>query len=450
MLWRETHDEERGISVTAHRAIFSPWLSAGTFVLYKELVRTPSERHTTAEQSEVIVEGAKLVVISPLKAVLRPNGKILLTRKFVDGMVLYRELWKGPVVLVCEPGTMVSDNLDNMEFDPDAQPFQTICAEITQNRLRELLTPNSIVLTSAGGKFNDISQICCEMGVPCVYITEYSLLTRLQIAKQSRRSILRRAGHWWRATREERSVIRALRIANGVQCNGTPTYMAYKALTPLPHLFFDSRVDQDMLATGAEVSARLAHMKRHGILRLVFSGRLNLMKGVHHLPLVADRLRHLGVPFEMSICGDGEYICELRRHVASLNLGDKVSIRGALDFKTELLPFVKKETDLFVCCHPQGDPSCTYLETMACGVPIIGYSNEALEGIVQLSGAGWTIAVWQPKDLAERIATIYRDLTALEVAAQRSLAFAREHSFGTTFSGRIDHLNLVYRRARSS
>ena len=393
------------------------------------------------------MDGINLIVISPLRGVLRHNGKILLTRKFFDGMALYREFWKGPIIHVCEPGDQASDNLDNMEVDLEAGPFRTACMELTDDNLAPLLKSPSLVLASVGEQFNRISRLCQNAGVPCVYITEYSLQTRLQIVKEYQPDVVRGA---WRSMREiwqERAQVRALRIANGVQCNGTPTYLAYKPLTPLPHLFFDTRIEETMLARPSDVSGRLARLEDDRILRLVFSGRLKLMKGVDDLPLVADHLRRLAVPFQMFICGEGEYLDQLRRDVATLNLGGHVDFRGTLDFKTELVPFVKSETDLFICCHRQGDPSCTYLETMACGVPIVGYNNEALQGVVQASRTGWTVPLGKSKDLAERIASIYRDLSALRTAAQRSLEFARDHTFEKTFRRRIEHLDLVFRRA---
>lgn len=39
-------------------------------------------------------------------------------------------------------------------------------------------------------------------------------------------------------------------------------------------------------------------------------------------------------------------------------------------------------------CHRQGDPSCTYLETYACGMPIVGYNNQAHQGILASNNAG--------------------------------------------------------------
>jgi len=394
-----------------------------------------------------MVEGMNLVVLSPLKGVLRPRGKIVLTTKFVDGMALYREFWKGPITLVCEPASEPSDNLDNIEVDCATAPFRTVCEPLTDELLVSLCPPNSLVLASVGQQFNTVSRLCQRIGIPCVYITEYSLRTRLQIIKEYQPTF---AHGWWRSWREwrqERAQIRAISLANGIQCNGTPTYLAYKSLNPLPHLFFDTRIEESMLATGNQISNRSARFATDPRVHLVFSGRIKLMKGADDLPKVAAHLKRLEVPFRMSICGDGEYMPQLRNDLLKMNLVDSVKLLGTLDFKTELVPFVTREADLFVCCHRQGDPSCTYLETMACGVPIIAYANEAFEGLARTSGTGWLVPVGQPTDMAERIAVLVRNPTLLADAAQRALTFARDHTFEKTFLRRIEHLDRVARAA---
>ena len=386
------------------------------------------------------MQNVNLIVMSPLKAVRRPNEKVLLTRKFVDGMALYRELWKGPTTLLCEPSEIESDNLDNIEISIEHGPFKTICKPFSDSGLSKLLSGPSVVMTGGGKVLSFVNAVCRRANVPCVYVTEYSLKTRLQIVKAERQSLLRRAVRSLRQIQQEVALRRAISLADGVQCNGTPTYSAYKSLTPRPLLFFDTRANEDMLTTPERISARSANLMERPI-HLVFSGRLKLMKGVNHLPLVADHLRKLGIRFKMSICGDGECLPQLQQDVRKFDLEDCVTFRGTLDFKTELLPFVADEADLFVCCHAQGDPSCTYLETMACGVPIIGYENEAFAGLVEVSGVGWLTPVNDPKALAAKIASLKpRDLT---IAANQSLSFARDHTFEKTFQRRIDHLDMV-------
>jgi colanic acid/amylovoran biosynthesis glycosyltransferase len=389
------------------------------------------------------VDGINLIVASPLKGVLRPNRKIILTTKFVDGLALYRELWKGPITLACEPAEHVSDNMDNVEVDLDTAPFRTICEPFADDSFARMLNPGSLVLASVGEPFNSLSRLCRKANIPCVYITEYSLPTRLQIVREEQQTPLH---GWWRSKlqrRQERSQVNALALADGVQCNGTPTFDAYRSLSPMPLLFFDNRIEESMLAPEHQVSRRMTQSGGDGRLRLVFSGRIKRMKGVDHLPEVAAHLKRLGVPFTMTICGEGEYWPQLQKDISRAGVADHISLKGTLDFKTELVPFVANETDLFVCCHRQGDPSCTYLETMACGVPIVGYGNEAFEGLARVSGTGWVAPVGQPIKLAERIADLERDRAALVRASHQALAFAREHTFEKTFRRRIEHLDSV-------
>ena len=54
---------------------------------------------------------------------------------------------------------------------------------------------------------------------------------------------------------------------------------------------------------------------------------------------------------------------ELRRRHATLRW-------GVVDFETELVPFTRQNADIFLGCHRQSDPSCTYLEAMGCGVAV--------------------------------------------------------------------------------
>ncbi|UCD75124.1 MAG: glycosyltransferase, partial [Phycisphaerales bacterium] len=238
----------------------------------------------------------------------------------------------------------------------------------------------------------------------------------------------------------ERRVRRALRHAAGVQCNGTPTYEAYRSLTPRPLLYFDSRVTESLLTSDADLQARGAELIDGAPLRLAFSGRLIPMKGADHLPKVAAELKRLGVPFRMDIFGDGDLAGDMKQQIAALGLADVVHMRGVLDFQSGLMPFVARNIDLFVCCHRQGDPSCTYLETMACGTPIVGYDNEAAAGIVRNAGVGWLSPPDDPGRLAAMIAELNEIRPLLIEAAEKARAFAARHTLDQTMQARVDHM----------
>lgn len=385
-----------------------------------------------------------LVVISPLKGFTLPSGKIMLTEKFVDGMKLYKELWDGPILHLCEPADQPSGNLDNIEVLAKNSNFDTICAPITDDMLRRSIPKRSLVLASVGEHFNSVSAICKELGVPCVYVTEYNLRTRHQIVKEYQRSFVH--GFWGtlKQTQQEVAQRRAIANASGVQCNGLPTYVEYKDLTPRPLLFFDSRTDSSMLANADNIARKSAELRQGRKLHLVFSGRINLMKGVDDLIRVARSLRGLlDDRFHMSICGDGEYASRLQKEITEEGPADLITMKGSLDFKTELVPFVTNEADIFVCCHRQGDPSCTYLETMACGVPVVGYDNDAWRELALFSKSGRATPLGNPSSLARAIADLYAAPDGIEAESRRSLDFAKEHTFEKTFERRIDHLREI-------
>jgi len=246
----------------------------------------------------------------------------------------------------------------------------------------------------------------------------------------------------WTYTQEKKQR-QAIAMADGLQCNGTPTYEEYKGVNRNPLFFFDTRISEDMLATEADIEMRNENRSQDMPLRLVFSGRLIKMKGADHLIEVARELKQLKVKFEMFISGVGELEEMMHQQIATNKLSDCVKMLGVPDFKTEFFPFVKQNIDLFVCCHRQGDPSCSYIETMSCGVPIVGYANEAFQGIAEMSGAGWVMPMNQPKQMAKKIAELSHNREAIKSMSFKSLKFAQQHTFEKTFKARVEHMQQV-------
>jgi hypothetical protein len=127
-----------------------------------------------------------------------------------------------------------------------------------------------------------------------------------------------------------------------------------------------------------------------------------------------------------------------------------MKLPGNLDFKTELTPLTKRQVDVFVRCHRQGDPSCTYLDVLGWGVPFVGYDNEAFRGVVRHSHTGWMVPMNQPERLAGQIAVLNTNRAAAVSAAYQALDLARQHTFERTFLARIEHLRACANRDTSS
>lgn len=379
------------------------------------------------------------------------EGSAVLTRKFVEGVREYSKHWPGSITVWIQKVDSQDNNLDHIEIHPSEQPFDLRWLSGTSiDRFWPAIRESDLVLAALVPKHVCLADQCGEARVPLTYITEYSVTTRRQIVRsETRNPLLRWRRELW-AIQCERKYRRAVKAATSVQCNGTPTFDAYKGINSHALLFFDTRVASGQLISSTDLDRRLAELAQQRPLRLAFSGRLIAMKGVDHLPIVARELLRLGVPFTMDICGGGDLEAQLRADIERMGLGAFVRLRGVLDFATELLPFISRQVDLFVCSHRQGDPSCTYLETYSCGVPIVGYSNEAFAGVVGASGVGgmdWVTPLDNPTALATKIAELNNKRGEIARAAETARAFAARHTFENTFRLRIAHMLETLRRA---
>ncbi len=384
-----------------------------------------------------------LLLLPSLTASTLARGQLRITRKFIEGVEKFRQFWPGSVKVLLEEANHPGDHLDPVDVHHNDLPFLLKITPFNQLPQEAIFRGASVVLGSAGWRQNSVPKWCQHFGIQCVMTTEYSLKTRQQMVHASVTNPIRRfKRHWWERLQEHRQ-IQAIRLAQGVQCNGTPTFEAYRHLNARPMLFFDSRVSSQSLISKHQLDDRLSDCVRRKRLHLVFSGRLIAIKGADHLLEVADHLHQWGVNFEFTICGDGDFLRPLLSTIHDKGLASRVHLRGTLDFHQELLPLVQERADLFVCCHRQGDPSCTYLETMSCGVPIVGYQNEALAGLVKASKSGWLTPMNQPFKLARQIADLEANRSQIILHSHQALAFASRHTFENTFRRRVKHVQAL-------
>jgi glycosyltransferase involved in cell wall biosynthesis len=133
----------------------------------------------------------------------------------------------------------------------------------------------------------------------------------------------------------------------------------------------------------------------------------------------------------------------MKADIRALGLDLRVTMRGAVDFHDTLVPEIKSSVDAYVMLHRQSDPSCTYLETLSCGIPIAGYANKALSGILEMADVGVGVPMDDVAGIAAAIRRLDADRALLSRKARNAAAFARRHSFEDTFRNRVDHLRRL-------
>lgn len=385
-----------------------------------------------------------LVISSALGAMIA--GRPFLHRIFHEGMLYYSRAWDGPVTgLVRERAGAFPLG---RPVDPETLPFAIRMLPQGRRPGPEDIRGHDIVLCSADNhEYLHVAGICARLGVRLVHIIEYTFETRMQILRLDRRGFsgtLR--GMIWHLGQEWRRR-RAFAMADGLQANGYPAMQAYGARSRNAMMYIDNRLRRDQQATDADMAARRARLAARlaagGPLRLLNSGRLEPMKGAQDLIPIARRLAALGLPFEMDIFGHGSLRDAIARDIAAHGLGGRVRLHDPVDLATVLAPFARQEIDIFLGCNRQSDPSCTYVETMGCGVPVAGYTNRMWQALLAASGGGWGVPMGRPEALAAALAQLARRPEEIAARGDRALAFARQHDFETEFARRVAHLAAI-------
>ncbi len=389
----------------------------------------------------------ELTLFAAVPAARAGDGRLLLDDKFVSGMALHAAHWPGRVRAVMR------------DIGAEAMPFASPVDPDDLNFAVSLLASDAALETALGdapGVILASADVAEQLalgpaarlrGLSVVYGIEYTLETRLRIARLERgRSLPRKLWSMLWNLRQERLRRAALRAADGIQMNGFPAERDYARLNPRPLRYLDNRMAADMLATESEMDSRRQRHAERRPLRLIHSGRLEPMKGGHLLVPLALALRAARVPFTLDIYGTGSLENEIRLGIAQAGMADQVQLHAPVPFETGLVPISRAMADVFVSCHVQSDPSCTYLEAMGCGLPVVGFANRMLAALVKDSGGGWCAPMGDVGRMAALIGTLDRDRAAVMAQADAALAYARQHDFGAEFDARMRHLAQVVSR----
>jgi len=384
------------------------------------------------------------LTIIPSVPIWKLDGSLFFDRKFHDGLLEYCNNWSGTVRLVIREDDRPPPAFGLVLFEKDYFPAELVILKQYETVSSQNINGASVVLASGDNHRNfHISSLCKNLGIKCIYVIEYILETRLQIIAMEHVNGWKKlkSSAWTLIMERERR--KAFRLADGIQANGIPAYEKYKNFVSSPLLYFDSRNSTQMNISELELESRLSYLGKKQPLRLGFSGRLITMKGADHLIEVSYKLQKMNIPFTLDIFGAGELVPEIERKIAEYSLDDVVKLRGNVDFSKELMPSLKANIDVFICCHRQSDPSCTYLETYACGVPIVGYANRMHQGILEQAKVGWLVPMNDVNALAKKIVYVNRHRDEIRTKAKNARMFAAKHTFENTFNRRIEHCKKI-------
>ena len=378
----------------------------------------------------------RLAMFAPAP-VIEAGDVLRLDAKFVEGMLLHAAQWPGPLRCYLWRGS--TEIPFGTEMRADDLGFELVLLNPGEMPAAQHLDGVDMILASADDtRTLSLVPAARSAGARIVYSIEYTLGTRLAIQRIEGRSPLRQLrGTVWHLQHEARRR-RAFRQADGLQINGYPAEDAYAAMNPASLVYLDGRMTADMMASPENMEARLAHLRSGAPLRLIHSGRLEAMKGAGDLLPVMQALHKAGIEATLDIYGTGS----MRQLIADGlgAFGGVVRLHDPVSFRDVLVQVNRTQADIFLSCHPQSDPSCSYIEAMGGGLCVAGYGNQMWRRMAAASGGGVVAALGDPAALAGQIAHLHRDRGALILHAERGLAFARQHDFATEFARRMAHL----------
>ncbi len=293
-----------------------------------------------------------------------------------------------------------------------------------------------------------LASLAKRASVPSVTLLEYNLRTMMVFAASQQGSAWKRIRSRASAARYyAREIVPAMRSAAVLHCNGYPVFQEARWFNSKRLLYLDSRMSADAVIPLEQLTGRLAR-RRDRPPKLIFSGRFEPAKGALDVVLAARACAAQGFRFTIDLYGQGSQRDAMDRVVAESGLSGAVNVHDALPYP-ELLQRTR-DSDLFVCCHTQDDPSCTYLETFGCGVPIAGYGNAMWTAMQADSAAGTIVPLGDIQGLAASIVGLCSDQEQLDKLSMRARSFALSHTFEEEFSRRTDSLREIMAQGKSA
>jgi colanic acid/amylovoran biosynthesis glycosyltransferase len=364
------------------------------------------------------------------------GGLLTVDRKFHVGMLRYADLIHSPLVAINPPLQDGQVIMDAIEVLTTNLPYRIATA---QSELRDFIRDAGLVYGYEN--YLNGATIARELGIPYIMMLEYDLQTQMTENSSKVGNVLRKGIRRARSALNYFRSIAEMRQAHSLHCNGYPIYEATKSYNTNRLLYLDSRMSADMLIGDKEMESRSAD-RYDRPLRLLYSGRYEPLKGASDAVKVGMECLRRGLNIEMHCYGQGSQKAQMQ----NIATDSRIHIHDAIPYPD--LVKLSRTFDVFVCCHIQSDPSCTYLESFGAGLPIVGYDNRMWRGLLTASGAGYASPMGKPSKVVDDIVRLVKNREA-DKLSMRALEFAKQHTFESEFQRRVDAINAVGRPYRA-
>jgi glycosyltransferase involved in cell wall biosynthesis len=377
------------------------------------------------------------------------RGVLFVDRKFHLGMQNYLSSISHPIVSIHPESAGRENTMDMLEVPLKGLGYRvmainngTNAAKAAQDAAHMADQIRSSRLVYGGGLGSEA--LCAVARIPQIAVLEYDLATRIKVSTSQVGNPLRKVSRALRVYVEYLNGIADLRRSAGIHCNGYPIFDATEGYNANRLLYLDSRMYKEMVISDQQLETRLSRPNA-GPLKLLFSGRFDPIKGAVDAVRVGLACVVHGLDIELHCYGQGIQRDDMLRLASHPSAQGRIHIHEAVTYP-ELLK-IARDFDVFVCCHVQSDPSCTYLESFGSGLPIVGYANRMWRRLCEESGAGFSSPLNQPNQVVEGVKRIVGDADLRRSMSRRARQFALSHTFECEFKLRTDDINRTLEKA---
>lgn len=171
--------------------------------------------------------------------------------------------------------------------------------------------------------------------------------------------------------------------------------------------------------------------------RLIHVGRISFEKRVDIVIQAFARIQRELSDATLTIVGNGPALTGLRV------LAEKLGVSGSVRFvgfvaHDELAP-VYQGHDLFLTASPMETQGVVLLESMSCGLPVIGIDRGAIPDLVRDDFNGYVVGMPHAATMARKAVELLSDRELLKRLSRGAFATVAEHDSGTT-TARIERL----------
>lgn len=385
------------------------------------------------------------VVMVHANAVRVDRGSLFVDRKFHLGMQNYLSAISNPIVSVhpaWDGGEVAMDMVEvplrGLGYEVSTMHGGSNAAKAMQDaqRLSDLIRSSRLVYGGGLGS----EALCAALNVPRIAVVENDLPTQIKVSSSQVANPLRKASRALKVSVSYIKGIADLRRCVGIHCNGYPVFDATAAYNANRLLYLDSRMHESMVISAAQLEARL-NRSSPAPFKLLFSGRFDPIKGALDAVRVGLACIEQGIDVTLHCYGQGPQREEMLRLASQPEARGQIHIHEAVTYP-ELVE-IARDFDLFVCCHVQADPSCTYIETLGSGLPIVGYANTMWRRLSEESQTGFCTPLHRPNQVVADIKRLVANSGLRNAMSRRARSFALAHSFEREFKRRTDDIARV-------